>query len=379
MDESVEPLLDNNNIQYPRTERKNKGKLSETTFIPKSKSFALNLQNYNKDSKTRKIENKFLFKIYLHFFGQIIFILLMALFGFKNKTLNSILSNNKILFIIFIIIIFILLIYPLKYEQILKNPPYNYIYLTLFTISISYVICKILISFNSNLIEAGAILFIIQLLYLIIDSYISKNDKLDLVNSSAFMGLCLLFIGSILYFIKKVNFLNLIFIICIILLFGIYLIYDMNLILLNTRRNFEENDYILATIYLYIDIFQTIGELIIKFYNSCEPEKKPIKKHNPVSMIYTGEEEYENLYNQKEEEKKKEDKDDKVEIKRTSSHKEFKLDPNKIIKENEVEENEESEDEKEKEKEKNIEHDNSFKRLNSGEKLIFENKEEKDN
>ena len=377
MDESVEPLLDNNNIQYPRTERKNKGKLSETTFIPKSKSFALNLQNYNKDSKTRKIENKFLFKIYLHFFGQIIFILLMALFGFKNRTLNSILSNNKILFIIFIIIIFILLIYPLKYEQILKNPPYNYIYLTLFTISISYVICKILISFNSNLIEAGAILFIIQLLYLIIDSYISKNDKLDLVNSSAFMGLCLLFIGSILYFIKKVNFLNLIFIICIILLFGIYLIYDMNLILLNTRRNFEENDYILATIYLYIDIFQTIGELIIKFYNSCEPEKKPIKKHNPVSMIYTGEEEYENLYNQKEEEKKKEDKDDKVEIKRTSSHKEFKLDPNKIIKENEVEENEESEDEKE--KEKNIEHDNSFKRLNSGEKLIFENKEEKDN
>ena len=376
MDESVEPLLDNNNIQYPRTERKNKGKLSETTFIPKSKSFALNLQNYNKDSKTRKIENKFLFKIYLHFFGQIIFILLMALFGFKNRTLNSILSNNKILFIIFIIIIFILLIYPLKYEQILKNPPYNYIYLTLFTISISYVICKILISFNSNLIEAGAILFIIQLLYLIIDSYISKNDKLDLVNSSAFMGLCLLFIGSILYFIKKVNFLNLIFIICIILLFGIYLIYDMNLILLNTRRNFEENDYILATIYLYIDIFQTIGELIIKFYNSCEPEKKPIKKHNPVSMIYTGEEEYENLYNQKEEEKKKEDKDDKVEIKRTSSHKEFKLDPNKIIKENEVEENEESEDEKE--KEKNIEHDNSFKRLNSGEKLIFENKEEKD-
>ena len=377
MDESVEPLLDNNNIQYPRTERKNKGKLSETTFIPKSKSFALNLQNYNKDSKTRKIENKFLFKIYLHFFGQIIFILLMTLFGFKNKTLNSILSNNKILFIIFIIIIFILLIYPLKYEQILKNPPYNYIYLTLFTISISYVICKILISFNSNLIEAGAILFIIQLLYLIIDSYISKNDKLDLVNSSAFMGLCLLFIGSILYFIKKVNFLNLIFIICIILLFGIYLIYDMNLILLNTRRNFEENDYILATIYLYIDIFQTIGELIIKFYNSCEPEKKPIKKHNPVSMIYTGEEEYENLYNQKEEEKKKEDKDDKIEIKRTSSHKEFKLDPNKIIKENEVEENEESENEKE--KEKSIERDNSFKRLNSGEKLIFENKEEKDN
>ena len=386
MDESQEPLLDNNNIQFPRTERKNKGKLSETTFIPKSKSFALDLQNYNKDSKTKKIENKFIFKVYLHFFGQIVFILIMTLLAFKNKTFNSILSNNKILFIISIIIIFILLIYPLKYEQLLKSLPYNYIYLSLFTISIAYVICKILISFNSNLIEAGAILFIIELIYLIIDSFISNKNKLDLLNTSAFMGLCLLFIGSILYFIKKVNFFDLSLIILIILLFGIYLIYDMNLILLDTRRNFEENDYVLATIFLYIDIFQTLGELIIKFYNSCEPEKKPIKKHNPAkSMIFTGEEEYESLYNQKEEEKKKEDDDDKVVIKRTSSHKEFKLDPNKIIKEDESEDKEDSENEKDKDKkkekemEKEIEHNSSFKRPNIEEKLIFENKEEEDN
>ena len=127
----------------------------------------------------------------------------------------------------------------------------------------------------------------------------------------------------------------------------------MNLILLDTRRNFDENDYVLATIFLYIDIFQTLGELIIKFYNSCEPEKKPIKKHNPAkSMIFTGEEEYESLYNQKEEEKKKEDDDDKVVIKRTSSHKEFKLDPNKIIKEDESEDKEDSENEKDKDKKK---------------------------
>ena len=150
------------------------------------------------------------------------------------------------------------------------------------------------------------------------------------------------------------------------------------------KKRLEENDYVLATIFLYIDIFQTLVELIIKFYNSCEPEKKPIKKHNPAkSMIYTGEEEYESLYNQKEEEKKKEDNDDKIEIKRTSSHKEFKLDPNKIIKEDESEDNEESENEKDKEKEKEIEkeieHNSSFKRPNNEEKLIFENKEEEDN
>ena len=102
-------------------------------------------------------------------------------------------------------------------------------------------------------------------------------------------------------------------------------------------------------------------------------------------MIFTGEEEYESLYNQKEEEKKKEDDDDNVVIKRTSSHKEFKLDPNKIIKEDESEDKEDSENEKDKDKkkekemEKEIEHNSSFKRPNIEEKLIFENKEEEDN
>ena len=371
MDESEEPLLDNINNQYLRSERKNKGKLSETTIIPKSKSLSLNLQARNKDTKTKKIENKFIFKIYLHFFGQIVFILLMAIFAFKNKTFNSILSNNKILFFIFIIIILILLIYPLKYEQLLKNTPYNYIYLFSFTISISYIICKILIFFNSNLIVAGTILFIIELIYLIIDSYFSKNNKLDLINTSAFMGLCLLFIGSVLYFIKKVNFFNLIFIILIILLFGIYLIYDMNLILNDTRRNFEENDYVLANIFLYIDIFQTFWELIKKFYNSCEPEKKSIQKYNATrNMIFTGEEDYENLYNQKEEEKKNNDNNDNddksLSVKRTNSHKEFKY-----------KENKDSDNKNENEKEKEIEHDNSFKRINSGEKFKFEKEEDK--
>lgn len=374
MDETVEPLLEKNNNEnnenpFPRTERKSRGKLSETLF-PKSKSFALNIKELKeKDARQKKIENKFIFKVYLHFFTHTIFILLMTILAFKCKIFHTFLWNNLILFFIILIITFSILIYPLFNDQILKTSPYNYFYFIIFTICISYIICKIFIYFNPNLVQVGIVLFIFELIYLIVDAYISKRKNLEIGSTTAFMGLCLLFIGSILYFIEKVNFFKLIFIILFILLFGIYLIYDTNLIFLEARRKFKEDEYILATIFLYIDLIQTIVELISKFYNSYEPEKKPIQKNTGAkSMIYVGDEDYVNKYNKKEEDEK--EKDDKiVVIKRTNSVKGFKLDPNKIIKEEN--ENEESEVDNE--------NNRSFKRHYSGAKIMFENKDEEEN
>ena len=280
MEESIEPLLNNDDYSNLKSQRKKKGKsASSTNLFVKKFSFDLGKPNI-KEPKEKKIENKFIFKVYLHFFVHIIFILLIILLSFKNNLFNSILSNNKYLFYAFVILSFIMLIFPLFNEQIVKIKPYNYFYLFLFTISISYIICKILIIIliNPTLIRVFSILLIFELLYLIIDSYISKKNDFEIWNTIAFMGLCQLFIGAILYFVEKISILNLILIFLIVLLIGIYLTYDINLIFLEKRRKFEENDYVLATIFLYIDIIQTFFELIEKFYNSCEPERKPIQK-----------------------------------------------------------------------------------------------------
>jgi len=348
MEESIEPLLNNDDYSNLKSQKKKKGgkSASSTNLFVKKFSFDLGKPNI-KEPKEKKIENKFIFKVYLHFFVHIIFILLIILLSFKNNIFYSILSNNKYLFYAFVILSFIMLIFPLFNEQIVKIRPYNYFYLFLFTISISYIICKILIIIliNPSLIKVFSILFIFELLYLIIDAYISKKNDFGIWNTIAFMGLCQLFIGATLYFVEKISILNLILIFLIVLLIGIYLIYDMNLIFLEKRRKFEENDYVLATIFLYIDIIQTFFELIEKFYNSCEPERKPIQKgKESKSMIYIGDEAYDNLYNRKSEENKNKFKNDyKAKLKRIKSAKIFKFD-SKIIKENENEnENEDSE------------------------------------
>ena len=363
MDESIEPLLNANETHHSKSERKFRSKLSDTLKQP---ALYINIDDFKaKDSKNKKLDNKFIFKVYLHFLFQIILMLIIIIFYFKSKTLNNIFNNNKTLFYIIAIITFITYIFPLMSDEILKKAPYNYIYLLIFSVCLSYILCIIFQSVNVKLIRVGAILFIIEILYLTIDSYFSKKNNDDITNTSIFMGLSLLFIGSILYFIDKVYFLKIFLLILIILLFGIYLLYDMNLIFLEKRRKFEENQYVLATMFLYIDIIQTIFELIGKFYDSCENETPKIphnKNTHTKNTIFTGDKAYRKKYIQNSEE----DKEDPVNIKRTYSDKVLKSDI--IIKESENE-NEESESEKE--------HNQSFKHTTE-KKLSFENKEEDD-
>ena len=145
-------------------------------------------------------------------------------------------------------------------------------------------------------------------------SYVVKNNEkteTDIANTSTFMGVCILFIGAILCFLKKISIFKFSLVLLILLVLGVYIIYDMNCIFIDKRRVFQKNEYVLATIFLYIDIFQTILELLEKFYNSCEPERKPVKKKTTKrGMIYTGEDDYKKQYRKESDEKDKKANDD---------------------------------------------------------------------
>lgn len=388
--ESSEPLLDDKNNKKSKIERKKRGKISETL---KSKSLScLNLNYYyqedenekQKDPKTLKIETKFLFKIFFHLFGQLIFVILMLIILFNNETMNHFLSNSNYLFLFFIIFGLITFIAPIFSEKIINIFPYNYIYLSIFTLIISYFICKVLLFLNSSTVLITVILFSSELIVLGIDSYLIEKDKINNINSIIFSGVCLLFIGLFYYFIKKIQLYKIFFIIIIILIIGYYLIYDMNLILSEKKRKFSENDYVPATLFIYSNIIPTMFE----FCDSFESRKKPIKKHKgQKTMIYTGEESYEKLYNQKDDEENNNEEDEKKDYeilpkrRNTDMDRKLRLVQNNIIKETE---NENDSDDKEDEKDNensllnNNENDISFKNQ-SGQKLEFENDNENDN
>ena len=307
MDETIEPFL-NKRFNTFKTERKNRGKLSESIKVKSIFDF----NNYlKKDPKTKKIESKFIFKVYLHIFFELIICLIMITFSFKIESFHYFIISNKIVFYIMSIIAFITFINPFFFDNILKKWPYNYIYLFIFVISASYIICAIISSFNQNLIKISGILLIFELIGLLVYSYINKSEEIDIYYGSSYMLLCLLFLGSIVYFFDKINIYKLFLIILFIWFFGIFLIYDMNLIFEEKRRSFEENDYALATMFIYIDIIQTIFELIGKFYSSLEEERRPNSKNNvQKTRIFIGEEQYVESYTERNKEERKEPDDD---------------------------------------------------------------------
>jgi FtsH-binding integral membrane protein len=388
--ESSEPLLDEKNNKKAKVERKKRGKVSETI---KTKSLScLNLNFYyqedenekQKDPKTIKIETKFLFKIFFHLFCQFIFIILMLIILFNNETMNHFLSNSNNLFLFFIIFGLITFIVPIFSEKIINIFPYNYIYLSIFTLIISYFTCKVLIFLNSSTIIISVILFSSQLIVLGIDSYLIEKDKINKINSIIFSGVCLVFIGLFYYFIKKIQLYKIFLIIIIILIIGYYLIYDMNLILSEKKKKFRENDYVPATLFIYSNIIPTMFE----FCDSFESRRKPIKKHKgQKTMIYTGDESYERLYNQKDDEENNNEDDEKKtntllpKRRNTDVGRKIRLSQNNIIKEVE---NENDSDDKEDEKDNensllnNNDTDISFKNQ-SGQKLEFENEIENEN
>jgi hypothetical protein len=241
-----------------------------------------------------------------------------------------------------------------------------------------------LIFLNSSTIIISVILFSSELIVLGIDSYLIEKDKINKINSIIFSGVCLVFIGLFYYFIKKIQLYKIFLIIIIILIIGYYLIYDMNLILSEKKKKFRENDYVPATLFIYSNIIPTMFE----FCDSFESRRKPIKKHKgQKTMIYTGDESYERLYNQKDDEENNNEDDEKKantllpKRRNTDVGRKLRLSQNNIIKEVE---NENDSDDKEDEKDNensllnNNDTDISFKNQ-SGQKLEFENEIENEN
>lgn len=373
--EAAEPLLNNNNNEKFR--RDTRSKVYETRIEVSKPNLNLKKLYEEKDQKEEKEENKFVFKVYLHVLCQSILILIMIFITFYIPTFNTMIIQNNIIFYIILIILLVTLIRPIISDKILLDFPSNYLHLTLFSICLSFILCKTAIMFEFPLIEILTILNVIQILYLTIESYILKNyekTESDIANTATFMGLCVLFIGSIFCFINKISIIKLAIILLILILLGVYIIYDMNCTFLDKRRKIPKDGYVYATMFLYIDIIPSLFELLEKFYNSCEPEKKQTKRQSgKKSMIYTGDEDYQNLYKKEEDEKdKKENKDNQLRFHtRRNSSTDLKIKykmmiPKNIINEEKEEENEEKESFKSEGKENDIsqekEDDISFKK-----------------
>lgn len=216
----------------------------------------------NKKPKINKeiiYKNRIISKIFLIFFIQVSITYIFIYYSFKNQIFHKLIKENKKLFIASIGVTSIIFYSSFKFKEIFTTVPFNYFFFLVFTISISYLMCKLLILFSFPTITVLWILLLIMILSLSVYAYNSKKD-IKIIEIVVFVSLILISFGIIIKFIEKIPIMDMaLMIICLISL-AVYLIYDVKKTI--EEKKIGQKDYILVNVFLYTDIFRVFVKIV---------------------------------------------------------------------------------------------------------------------
>ena len=188
----------------------------------------------------------------------------MVSFGLFNSTFKHLLLTTTSLYIICIIGTFVLILLPLCFKDIFSRVPTNYIVLTLFTFCFSYIIAVYTCLFRPRSVLVVLILTILIVGVLIIYAISTKKD-FTFMGGMLCVSLILLIFSSLILIFFPIPFLQLLYDIIGLIIFSLYLIFDVQLLVGDRGNKFSEDEYILAAMNIYLDIINIFIKLLSIF------------------------------------------------------------------------------------------------------------------
>lgn len=220
---------------------------------------------YSNSNINKLLRLGFIKKVYGVLSMQLIITILLSSIAF-NKNVKEYLCNNAGYLWISVIFSFVVIIPLICCKSIARKVPVNYILLIMFTIFESVLISYVIASVNDN--QSVFISFILTTVVVIgLTIYACKTNK-DFTMLGGLLLVCsvLLILLGILSIIFG-GFLRTLYCVAGVFIFSVYLIYDTQLIMGRYGSEFDSEDYIVASLSLYLDIIQLflyILELISK-------------------------------------------------------------------------------------------------------------------
>ena len=211
-----------------------------------------------------KIRQGFIHKVFGIVTYQMVLLFIMVYLGFINKTFRDWLLTSLTMAIITIIITFTCLFAPLFKPSIYQKVPTNYIVLTIFTLSYSWWIAAYTVRFTQSSVLFATFLTVFMVSCLTVYAFATKND-FSTMGAFLFTALSMLIVASIIQIFVRIPLLYLIEIYGGLIIFCLYLIYDVQLIAGKGAVKFSEDDYILAAINLYLDIIGIFVRILAIF------------------------------------------------------------------------------------------------------------------
>ena len=206
------------------------------------------------DDKIRQsIRNGFISKVYGIITYQIVITAIVVYFAFISSSFQELLLKSASMYYICFFVSFFCVLLPLCSPKIYQKVPSNYIILTIFTLSESWLVAIFCCLYSFRSVMVSIFLTFITVFSLSIYALRTKKD-FTVCGGTLFICLVLLIFSSLIFIILPIPLPNIIFTYISLVLFSIYLIYDTHLLIGEGRVKFSEDDYILAAIDIYLDI-----------------------------------------------------------------------------------------------------------------------------
>ena len=175
------------------------------------------------------IREGFISKVFGIVAYQMIILFTFVFFGYTFPTLRLWLLTSRLMLDISLIISIILLLLPIASPNIFRKVPLNYIILTIFTLSYSWWIAAFVVIYTKQTVLLALFLTIVLTISLSIYA-IKTNNDITILGGTLFSSLILFIITGIIFMFISIPLFNILSIYGGLVLFSIYLIYDIQLI-----------------------------------------------------------------------------------------------------------------------------------------------------
>lgn len=203
----------------------------------------------------------FIQKVYGILSFQILFTVLMCAWSMLSPSFLKFQVENYGLFIFFIVLNIIILLVLMCYLEISRKVPYNYILLGIFTFSESWIVSTVCGLSNPKVVFMAAAMTLGITVALTLYAITTKTDFTICGGLMFILGMVMLLFVIFGFFTDNKMFHVIICAISVVIL-GIYIIYDTQLIVGGRRESLDIDEYIIGALMLYVDIISLFLQLL---------------------------------------------------------------------------------------------------------------------
>ena len=222
----------------------------------------LNNENINEDFIKKKIRMGFIKKVYGILLIQLLLTSFIIMLAMINDSFKQFQKDNIWIYYLCIAGTLVIMIILLCYSNCARSVPTNYLLLFLFTIFESYILSKLCVNTNNpRTVLMAATMTVAIVLSLTLYACVTDTDFTTLGAVLFLCGMSLLIFSLFALFTSN-KIIHMIIAALSVLLFSIYLVYDTQIIVGKGQYNISEDDYIIGSIIVYVDVIMIFSSIL---------------------------------------------------------------------------------------------------------------------